>query len=146
VFLFREYMHRVLFPEDGMTNATTGNLAVESGLACYYPASFRNDPKCGFYDLSTANPFTPPDRSSGDFPNAYGIRVWGSAFWELRGLLGQAKCDQVFMKFWQTLDPRKPDQEYPRYAASELLKRYRELGGDQLDRVKAVFTKRGLQL
>jgi hypothetical protein len=145
IFLFREYMHRVLFPTGDLANIGQGNIAVESGLACYYPASYRNTPQCGFFDLSKPSPFANPHRADGDYPTAYGIRVWGGLFWELRQTLGQRMCDRLLLSFWRAIDAQHIEQDYERYAVSELLKAYTSLGGDP-GKIRSLFTKRGLSI
>jgi hypothetical protein len=137
-FVLREYMHRLLLAPD-LSAAVDGYYGVESGLACYYPASYQGFSKCAFYDLKDQTPFTAPY-----LPNTWGIQTWGSAFWELRGILGATACDRLLVKIWSELDPHHPNADYSRYVASLLLAAYREGGGADFEKVREIFLSRSL--
>lgn len=90
-------------------------LAVESGLATYFPCSFLNHPKVG--DQASAagqNVYRPQDllnsrRFSEIQLKQYvsvqndGSEIWGAAFWQIRELLGQEDADRMLAKMWQAL-------------------------------------------
>ena len=140
--VLREYTHRILL--SGGPSPTYARVAVESGLACYYPASFRQDSHCGSFDMREQHSFSEP-QTSGVYPTVWGIHVWGGVFWELRQLLGPKMCDRLLYQFWTGLTSSRPDAEYPRYVASELVKAYREMGGTETEKVRNTLSNRGLQ-
>jgi hypothetical protein len=101
-------MHRTLYPKDlfngPLPNAPPAHppsaewYAIESGLASYFPASFLNTSHTGFSDLSQLEQL-PAKRSDLGEATGWGIRVWGSAFWELRNTIGQENCDKLLVRF-----------------------------------------------
>jgi cell division protein FtsL len=151
-FALREYMHRTLYPKD-LLNAPLLNVprahsasaewyAIESGLASYFPASFLNTSHTGFSDLSQMEQL-PAKRSDFGEAMGWGIRVWGSAFWELHNTIGQENCDKLLVRFWNSLDPNDKGP-YTSYALSRLLDLYRDSGGKDSVTVKAIFSRRGV--
>ena len=151
-FALREYMHRTLYPKDLLTGpqpnvplsqpTSAEWYAIESGLASYFPASFLNTSHTEFYDLSHIEQL-PAKRSDIGEAMGWGIRVWGSAFWELRNTIGQETCDKLLVRFWNSLDP-KENGPYTSYALSRFLDVYRDSGGKDSATVKAIFSRRGV--
>lgn len=151
-FALREYMHRTLYPED-LLEAPSPNapaakqpsadwVAIESGLASYFAASFLQTSHVDFDDLSKLERL-PAERSDIGEATIWGVGVWGSAFWELRNTLGQEDCDKLLAQFWQGLEPNHGDR-YPSYAVSRLISLYRDSGGKDVAKVNAIFSRRGI--
>jgi hypothetical protein len=139
-YVLHEYMHRLLLPPE-LTTASDGYYGFESALACYYPASFRHDPKCGFFSLTQGAPFTTPYEKT-----VWGIKTWGNTFWELRGIIGKEACDRLLVKVWSTLDPNHTNTDYAHYAGSQILAVYSAGGGRDGERIRALFSKHGLEI
>jgi hypothetical protein len=143
-FALREYMHRTLLPEGKFTSNGGYPLElgpIESGLASYFPASFLNSSKSEFYDLSQLAK-APEIQVMGETMG--GIRVWGSAFWELRTLMGKQACDTLLVRYWDSLDREHRGDNFGSYAVSSLLQLYRETGGKEVDSAREIFARRGL--
>jgi cell division protein FtsL len=151
-FALREYMHRTLYTKDLLKGPQPNRppaqspsaewYAIESGLASYFPASFLNSSHTGFSDLSQIEQL-PARRSDLGEAVGWGIRVWGSAFWELRNTIGQENCDKLLVRFWNSLDPNDKGP-YTSDALSRLLDLYRDTGGKDTAAVKAIFSRRGV--
>ncbi|MCZ6528930.1 MAG: hypothetical protein O6949_01180 [Chloroflexi bacterium] len=150
--LFREYSHHVLDKVRGQIGLVGAQQdAVESGLADYFPCSYRDDPELGrevaaylrgsigfdkmaIRDLKNEMRLT--DLDAPHIVQAAG-EVWGGAFWEVRELLGKHTADQLLLKAWA---------EVPASANAEPLfvQRIAELAGAQKQGVLAVFERRSL--
>jgi len=147
-FALREYMHRTLYSKDFLSSAnypprSAEWYAIESGLASYFPASFLKTSHTVFYDLLQVEQL-PAERSDVGTAVIWGIRVWGSAFWELRNTIGQESCDKMLVSFWNSLDPDHKNS-YTSYALSRLLEVYRDSGGKDSATVKNIFSRRGIK-
>jgi uncharacterized membrane-anchored protein YhcB (DUF1043 family) len=144
--VYREYMHHVLF-SPGMPKDPESiyYYALESALAWYFPCSFIGDPRpathATAWDLSKKRPFS---ELRPDFGSALvdGTEIWGSAFWELRQVLGQSAADKLLFETWFKLQAQETKADR---GASFVRKLYE---ADKLHeaQIRAVFVQRGLAL
>lgn len=133
-------------------------LAVESGLATYFPCSFADHPKMGDQATAAGKKVYPPqdllnhrrfsEIQLDQFASVEndGSEVWGAAFWELRQLLQQKDADQVLAKTWQTIGPREGqlDGFYAGFVES-LVETSRSIdNGSKVEAVRAIFARRGI--
>jgi hypothetical protein len=133
-------------------------LAIESGLATYFPCSFLNHPKLG--DQASApgqNVFRPQDLlNSRRFSEIQleqfvsvqndGSEIWGAAFWQVRDLLGQEDADRLLAKTWQAFGPRdSPTASFYASFVESLVENSKGVGdGSQVEAVRAIFVRRGI--
>ena len=150
--LFREYSHHVLQKVRGQIGLKDQNQdAVESGLADYFPCSYRNDPELGrevavylrsrgYFDKAAIRDLRNSMRFADLDPHpvvqAAG-EIWGAAFWEIRQVLGKDTADKVLLKAWA-------DVPATDHAESLLVQKIAELAGVQKQVVLAAFERRGL--
>ena len=108
--LYHEFMRYVLSPS-GVPSGTESRLwayvAIESGLALYFPSSFLNNPRPSSntdfdWDLSGARSFTEL-RPTFVSAQTDGAAIWGAAFWEIRQKLSQEKADKLLFDGWGAL-------------------------------------------
>jgi hypothetical protein len=133
-------------------------LAIESGLATYFPCSFLNHPKLGDQaSVEGQKVFRPQDLlNSRRFSEIQleqfvsmqndGSEIWGAAFWQIRELLGQEDADRLLAKTWQAFGPR--DSQTASFYASfveSLVENSKGVGdGSQVEAVRAIFVRRGI--
>jgi hypothetical protein len=141
-YLLRQYSNRMLDDVPSRPTATKEWLSIESALASYLPASFLKNSRAQEWDLATFTKI-PDDHCATKSYVACGVEVWGSAFWELRSLIGAPQCDKLLVVFWKKLDPYKPDA-YTSYALATLLEAYRDSGGNKESAVQAIFLHRSI--
>ena len=142
--VYREYMHLVLYP-NGIPREDPLHYAIESGLAWYFPCSFIGDPKPArtvtSWDLTKKRRFA---EMRSEFGSALvdGTEIWGSAFWELRQILGQSAADKLLFDAWFSFgaDAVRNDG-----GASFVLKLF-SLDKPHEAQIRAVFVQRGLSL
>jgi hypothetical protein len=148
--LFREYSHHVLEKLRGHVGLSGQSQdAVESGLADYFPCSFRNDPELGrgvaaylrargVFDKPAIRNLENKLRLT-DIPSPVILQqageVWGGAFWDVRRLLGAEAADRLLLLAWQTA-PAGDDAE------RLFVRKIGELAGDQKLAVTTVFKRR----
>lgn len=152
--LYREYMHHVLYP-DGLPRDSGEKLwayyAVESALATYFSCSYKGRPSYAEkamegkgWNLESSRSFKElhPDVGSAMM---VGTEVWGSAFWEMRKLLGQSAADSLLFKTWFDFRPEEASDQGSIAFARKLLERIdRFEGGKYASKVRAIFAKRDL--
>lgn len=159
--VFREYAHHVLLLGTDDSSLTADQQAVESGLADYFPCSFNNDPQFGeksFHLFKTASVFkgkTSIRNLSNDYifneasaNPEYHIagEIWGGAFWELRQQFGQNTADKLLFSSWTSLKLSDSKDNFNIDFVKKLLETAQSYQmSDQLDKIKAIFTHRGLK-
>jgi len=144
--IYREYMHHVLYSL-GMPNVYETTIptyyAIESGLAWYFPCSFVDNPKPSptstSWDLAKQRPFSEvrPDVSSSLMD---GTEIWGSAFWELRKVLGKSAADKLLFDAWFKLRP----EEVKTDRGVSFVRKLLDLDKTHEAQIRAVFVQRGL--
>jgi hypothetical protein len=133
-------------------------LAIESGLATYFPCSFLEHPKLG--DQASAagqNIFRPQDLlNSRRFSEIQldqfvsvqndGSEIWGAAFWQIRKLLGKKDADRLLAKTWQAFGPRDSQTAsfYASFVESLVESSKGVSDGSQAKAVRAIFVGRGI--
>jgi hypothetical protein len=142
---YREYMHHVLnlvgirkFSEI----VPPSFIALESGLAWYFPCSFMDNPTpakhATSWDLTKKRSFTElrPDRNSAEID---GAEIWGGAFWELRQILGKSVADKLLYDAWFRLMAENTITNPAAGFVDKLL----DLDKVNQEKIRAVFTRRG---
>jgi hypothetical protein len=136
--ILREYTHHVLFAPphtqpDGahMTVAAWERYAVESALADYFPASFRNDSvlyrktatrlgdRWDGTDLGDGSRF-PRRRPTTFAMSRTEAKAWGAVFWRTRAVAGPDVADALLYQLWTDADTL-PIPEHFRATAAHLL-------------------------
>jgi hypothetical protein len=142
--VYREYMHHVLYP-NGIPKESPNYYAIESGLAWYFPCSFIDDPtparNASSWDLTKKRKFTElrPEISSAMID---GTEIWGSAFWELRQILGQGAADKLLFDAWFALNA----DEVKNDGGASFVRKLLGLDKSHESQIRAVFVQRGLSL
>lgn len=154
----REYGHRVFYSfhqYDDLTAREPASLwsiaAIESGLVTYFACSYLDR---GVFDPShtenrmdlTKKPtfaeFVPRDASA----LVAGSKVWGSMYWEIRGLVGKELADQRLFATWASWKPEMQGDESIAFA-KRLVETFEKSDGKELaNRVKKSFILRNLKL
>jgi hypothetical protein len=142
-----------------MTSESPAVQALASGLADYYPCSFRNDPDFapiavayfrkrgastggrGLRDLRNRRQF-----ESTISPHSYHRQgeVWAAAFWELReSAIGKSATDRLLLEAWRRTSPEDAKGDlHSRFAANILSAD----GGANAAIIRDVFARRGVKL
>lgn len=158
--MFREYAHHVLIGETPEASSAPLD-AIESGLADYYPCSFKGSPVFAprvavamweiwglkrpyIRNLRNAIKFADLDTSPGPFPPQRTGEVWGGAFWDLRQAVGPELADRALAAAWKSVVAE------PRGAASaaryvdRVVQSVRDQGAaEKVHTAQACFEKRG---
>jgi hypothetical protein len=115
----REYMHHLLNQLSGGFREEFGYIAVESGLADYFPCSYAGKPLLAEIAARNLKLETPSVRSlrqttrygdlkPDDDSMFVGGQAWGSLFWDMREALGQAVTDRLLLTAWQGVEWPRP--------------------------------------
>jgi TIR domain len=128
-YLRRDYTHHALFttrPDlSGRLGADWTLAAIESGLAAYFPCSFKGHPLFGdsaariagqttpLFDLTNVRRFAEV-KNDAESVATDGLEVWGGLFWQLRAQLGALKTDALLWRAWTELNirARRSDDEF----------------------------------
>jgi len=157
-FIFRLYAHHVLTTYRPIATESKDYQFVESGLADYFPCSFKNDALMA--EVSAAAFKENP--SNYNYPNSRNLvnerkfnelkirmdaedggEVWGGAFWEIRKILGQNVSDRLLCLTWTKLDSSDFIGTFSENLVERLLNTARSLvQSDQLALIEAVFDER----
>lgn len=145
--MYREYMHHVLYQGDRGNNINDSHgwmySAIESGLAAYFPCSFLNNPRAlAPWDLGL-NLHQLPDITDEGGAMRVGTELWGSAFWEMRSLLGAAQTNKLLYATWLQLRPGDADTVQAAVFVRKLLD---QVDATQRARLRAIFASRGVVL
>jgi hypothetical protein len=153
--ILRQFAHNILVP--GTDNQSWDYDAIESGLATYFPCSFRDSPMLGDKASGAGKAISPP-QDLGKHRNFAEIRlrnwgsvqrdgseVWGGAFWEIRQLLGVDAADRFIATTWQTFAPGK-EPAYTAFARALLAKSSSVDGGSHTEEIREILKRRGLRL
>jgi hypothetical protein len=153
-YLYREYMHHVLYQDDSKLKKFTYKdnddiyiyYVIESALASYFPASFQGDPAAtgAYTDLSkdTASPFSSIPVGMGG--RGAGTRVWGGALWQVRQELGDSlAADRLIYRAWLKLNPAETRGSRGEVFAKHIIDAV-PLG--KRAAVRQIFANRGLRL
>jgi hypothetical protein len=162
-FLFREYTHSVLLTalgpavESRLTQLPFYQL--ESGVALYFPSSFKGGPSFGSAEAAAVfgmrathlatleNDLRLKDVPAADADSgalAAG-QVWGGILWQLRADVGRSKADRIVAKVWLTT-ASGPHRNWASAFSGELLKVVAaDQGSAERDAVRANLVRRGLR-
>ena len=160
--LFRQYTHRALQSNSDWRSVTVQELAVESGLADYFPCSYKDNPLFGerlvhvfrhypgyeykraLRTMDNERKFT--ETANDTDPHSVG-EIWSGAFWEIRARLGQSAADKVLYSTWMAMQPFKGATSFNSSFAKALIEAARALpNGNQDDDVATVFRRRKFKL
>ncbi len=120
-------------------------LHVTRGLAEYLWCSFKENPHFGvpgnLYDFENGSDFT----SVEPYYTETNTAIWGSAFWELRHVLGKATADRLLVTTWKNLKASQPrDVKAPTFV-EELVRADQVLNsGSHVKLITGVFERRKL--
>lgn len=161
-FLFREYTHYVLIAPLGPAEKTLLSqlrfYQLESGVALFYPCSFKRRPLFG--SANSASVFGLKTPYLGTLENTLSLKdvpkndadtgaltagqVWGAALWTLRGSLGTA-VDELVAKAWLATATSSPKQGWADAFCLQLLALIGQTSGSrEQDVARANLTGRGL--
>lgn len=153
--VFRQYTHQVLlqyqkYESQAMTHAYA---SIESGLAFYFPCSFKNSPKFGEkigQNLENQGPYTTLINQM-SFDKAYthmhptqAGAVWGGAFWDLRELAGQKATDKMLFTIWAAMKPEEVKTDDGRKFVDAIRANSSRFSLDS-EKVGAIFERRGMK-
>jgi hypothetical protein len=133
---------------------------IESGLADYFVASFRNDSKVGMVIAKLLNWPTPYLRDMENdraFSNASNVppdndayhyvgEIWSGAFWKMRNKLGREVADPLLAQAWITAVRKKPRQTTPRSFVGAVLATANKSAPDHVDEIREIFKEREFPL
>jgi len=120
-YLRRDYTHHALaMTRQGLWNHASQNwdlAGIESGLAAYFPCSFKGSHLFGdgaahiagqsvpFFDLTNTRTASEIEKTSESVATA-ALEVWGGLFWQLRAQLGARIADRLLWRAWSKLRAR----------------------------------------
>jgi hypothetical protein len=158
-FLNQEYMHHVLYGRSGIPDGSlSAYSAIESGLATYFPCSYRNSPRFGedatvppaddsFLDLSEKRPFGDLRDDNDATAAKDGAEIWGAAFWEMRRVLGQAAADKLLFDAWQAFPREGARTDGRKHFVQRLIEAdSKQFAARYEERIRNVFIQRGMTL
>jgi hypothetical protein len=133
---------------------------IESGLADYFVASFRNDPKVGKVIARLLNWHTPYLRNMANdraFSNTSNIppnddayhylgEIWSGAFWKMRDKLGREVADRLLVQAWVAAVSKRPRQTTARSFVSAVLATANKSVPDRVDEIREMFREREFPL
>lgn len=141
----RDFTVRALLP-DGGAPLQPALVAILSGLATYYPSSFKNDPDFGPAYGGQLDNFRSLSELRLESASAGGSSIWGSICWELRTMLGASNSDRLLFEAWKQMDAASQPDSYARNFAVKIIELHRASGGAGSDSIRALFERRGLKL
>lgn len=141
----RDFTVRALLP-DGGAQLQPALVAILSGLATYYPSSFKNDPDFGPAYGGQLDNFRSLSELRLESASADGSSIWGSICWELRTMLGASNSDRLLFEAWEQMDAASQPDSYARNFAVKIIELHRASGGAGSDSIRALFERRGLKL
>jgi len=155
--VLRQLAHKYLYTADSESPEC---LAIESGLATYFPCSFLDHPMMGDQATAAGRALLPPQdlRNERSFKeirlndNASiqndGSEIWGGALWQVRQLLGRDRADRLLAETWRALGIWENAGRRHAYVTfvGDLVERVKVLGnGKEFATIRAAFVKRGLR-
>ncbi len=160
--LFRECTHRALQSNGDWSIMTEEEQAVESGLADYFPCSYKDNPLFGeklvqvfrhypgyenkraLRTMDNNRKFTEAAKDN----ESHNVgEIWSGAFWEIRARVGQSATDKLFYATWTAMQPFKGGTSFNTSFANALIEAARALpNGDQSGDVAAIFKRRKFKL
>jgi len=158
-YLRRDYTHHALSTARkdlwARAQADWTVAAIESGLAAYFPCSFKGSHLFGdgaahidgetvpFFDLTNTRGFAEIKKNNDSIATT-GLEVWGGAFWELRSQVGARIADRLLWRAWSVLSTktRRSDVDFLQC----LLELDHEVHvGRHAIRIADIFSERGLK-
>ncbi|MDQ3743440.1 MAG: hypothetical protein M3444_03565 [Acidobacteriota bacterium] len=153
-----EYMRHVLdpdFPDSHNYNDPRwwSYFAVNSGLAIYFPCSFKKTPSFApgdkdlGYELKSGKRFNGRPRNM-EAADSVGNEVWGSAFWELREKIGDPSvADNLLALSWVSWQPGDPDDDlFAAFVKKMIEVDQSRFSGQHVTTIQEIFRRRGLQV
>jgi hypothetical protein len=154
--LYHEFTHFALFSLATLPSSQWSHRLreIEAGLANYFVSSFDDNPKIWalpegqeavsetlYSDLD--EPRMIPPIGNEDLP-AIGGMAWGSAFWEVRRMLGKSAVDQMLLNSWKSSAAAIIDDQSDAVFMRQFFDAIRLQAGEETRRqVEAIFTSRG---
>jgi hypothetical protein len=157
-FVYHAYTDHILYPQPDKTWDETffPVYAIRYALVTYFPCSFTGNPQWGGKTarLLKDGEFKAPDLTNRrklteirrNFESAMidGPEVWGGAFWELRGLLGQEAADRLLCRSWIASHPEDLRKNSGASFVQQLLAQdHAETGGHNAQEIRDLFHRRG---
>jgi hypothetical protein len=157
-YLRRDYTHHALATARAdlwnRLNVSWELAGIESGLAAYFPCSFKGSHLFGdgaahlagesvaFFDLTNTRQAREIEKN-GDSVATVGLEVWGGAFWRLRAELGSGVADRLLWRAWSITRStvRRFDLEFIRCLSSLDAEAHK---GRHTRRLNEVFAERGI--
>jgi hypothetical protein len=157
---FREYTHHVLIDDAQRALSIDQLRAIASALADYFPCSFTNNPNAGeevVKVLKLGQPYIRSlenKRNFGEFTKLRidrfeydGAEIWGVAFWEIRGLLGQMPTDTLLFQTWRDIAKQEiVDSGAELFITTLMSKSRQDLKEQQLLDMREILKQRGFPL
>jgi hypothetical protein len=160
--LYRECTHRALDPNNRWGLMTDEQKAVESGLADYFPCSYKNNPLFGEKAVEVF-------RHIPEYANKPALRtmdndrkfteaamnneehnvgeIWSGAFWKIRARVGQSDTDKLLYSAFTAMPPLKDGASFNVSFANAVIDAARTLPkGDQSGDIAAIFKRRKFKL
>jgi hypothetical protein len=156
--LFRELSHHAMQAKGNWDNWTDHENNVESGLADYFPCSYRDSPLFGeriievYRDLpeyknKRALRRMDNDRKFNEAVDASDYHdvgeIWSGAFWEIRDRLRPSAADKLLYSTFMELQPFNGGGSFGASFVKTLIEAARSLpDGDRGDDIAAIFKRR----
>jgi hypothetical protein len=159
-YLRRDYTHHALATarkdlwNRGQVDWTLA--AIESGLAAYFPCSFKGShlfadgaahidgESSPFFDLTNTRGFAEIKKNN-DSIGTTGLEVWGGAFWELRAQVSARIADKLLWRTWSALSTKTRRSDINFLQCLLELDR-EEYEGRHATRIADIFSERGLKI
>ena len=141
--ILKLYVHHVLSSSRALPQHQPGVLAVQYGLAFYFPSSFKNE------SITDQRRFVeiPPGKEY-DPGTAMDVgSILSGAFWELRELLGSEEADAILFSSWIDPKPTSKDDRHPIYFVETILDKSQSICNvDRENQIIELFKTRGIEL
>jgi len=98
--VLREYTHHILMDLLKDKSIEFQMKALESGLADYFPCSFKNDPNYWGRSIINQHLFSEPFEQWDYWSRG---SIWGGVLWEIRGKLAAGRVDQIALTTWKSI-------------------------------------------
>lgn len=165
-FTLHQYVHHALSAVNTPASSKIG--AIGEALADYFTCSFTDDPLVGegsihlfqeafgkdrfpnncLRNLKNSRSFKEVDPKLPETTELHAVgEIWGGAFWEIRGLIGQELADKLLFATWGVLDVSDLHGKSGTKFVNKLLEQYEQFGdGSKGKQIADIFKRRDLDL
>jgi hypothetical protein len=134
--VYREYLHHVFMSKLGNVDLPLERVALESGLADFFIASYSNRP--AIYQKTVPTNLSAPGKLKKvtGYGDTFEVgHIWGSLFWKIRQSLGSELVERELFASWFDLTKDLPDKDVQQTIVTGLYARLSKAGGTKVEPV-----------